>query len=131
MILLSINSKFCDSIEVHYGKEKDSMVNSIRRATEYWMNLGEKVNAKSLVRVYYFDGNPVYSLYKFDNKIVAVSNKINNKLSLNLPCITCNQKKDVKEGLYYIYEEEIRELISAGNLIYSNQGGKNERNEDI
>ena len=73
--MLSINSKFCDSIEVHYGKEKDSMVNFIRRATEYWMNLGEKVNAKSLVRVYYFDGNPVHSLYKFDNKIVAVSKK--------------------------------------------------------
>lgn len=132
VILLSTNSKFCDSIEAHYGKVKGSMVNSIQRVTKYWEDLGEEVNVKSVVKVYYFDGNPVHSLYKFDDRIVAVSNKISNKLSLNLPCIICDQKKDVKEGLYYIYKEEIRELISEGNLIYSNQvGGKNERNKDI
>ena len=131
VILLSINSKFCDSIEVHYGKEKGSMANSIQRVTEYWKELGKEVSAKSVVKVYYFDGNPVHSLYKFDNRIVVVSNKISNKLSLNLPCIICNQKKEVKEGLYYIYEEEIGELISEENLIYSNQGGEDERNKDI
>lgn len=38
-------------------------------------------------------------------------------------------KKDVKED---IYEEEIGELISERNLIYSNQvGEKNEWNKDI
>ena len=132
VILLSINSKFCDSIEVHYGKEKGSMANSIQRVTEYWKELGKEVSAKSVLKVYYFDGNPVHSLYKFDNRIVVVSNKISNKLSLNLPCIICNQKKEVKEGLYYIYEEEIGELISEENLIYSNQGGgEDERNKDI
>lgn len=131
VVLLSTSSKFCDSIEAHYGKEKGSMVGSIGRVTEYWKNLGKEVNEKSVVKVYYFDGNPVHSLYKFDNKIVVVSNKISNRLSLNLPCIICNQKKDVKEGLYYIYEEEIKELISTGDLIYSNQGGKNERNKNI
>lgn len=131
VILLSINSEFCDSIEAHYGKEKGSMANSIQRVTEYWEDLGKEVDAKSVVKVYYYDGNPVHSLYKFDSKIVAVSNKISNKLSLNLPCIICNQKKDVKEGLYYLYEEEIGELISKGNLIYSNLEGKNERNKDI
>lgn len=130
--MLSINSKFCDSIEVHYGKEKGSMANSIQRVTEYWKELGKEVSAKSVLKVYYFDGNPVHSLYKFDNRIVVVSNKISNKLSLNLPCIICNQKKEVKEGLYYIYEEEIGELISEENLIYSNQGGgEDERNKDI
>lgn len=79
VILLSINSKFCDSIEVHYGKEKGSMVNSIQRVTEYWMDLGKEVNARSVVRVYYFDGNQVHSLYKFNDRIVAVSNKISDK----------------------------------------------------
>ena len=123
VILLSTKSEFCNSIEVHYGKEKGSMVNSIQRVTEYWVDLGKEVAAKSVVKVYYFDGNPVHSLYKFDSKIVAVSNKISNKLSLNLPCIICNQKKDVKEGLFYIYEEEIGELICKGELIYSNLEG--------
>ena len=33
-------------------------------------------------------------------------------------------RKEVKEGLYYIYEEEIGELISEENLIYSNQACK-------
>ena len=107
------------------------MVDSIKRTTKYWENMGEKLKENSVVKVYYFDGNPVHSLYKFDDKIVVVSNKISNTLSLNLPSFICEQNKETKQGLYQIYEEEIEELISNGELVYSNQEKKNEREKDL
>lgn len=119
--LLSTNSKFCDSIDVHYNKSTGHMINCIKRSTKYWEDMGNKLKESSVVNVYYFNGNPVHSLYKFDNKIVVVSNKINNTLSLNLHSFICEQNKETKQGLYQIYEEEINELISNGKLIYSNK----------
>lgn len=129
--LLSVNSKFCDSIDIHYKKSVGNMVDSIKRTTKYWENMGEKLKGNSVVKVYYFEGNPVHSLYKFDDKIVVVSNKISNTLSLNLPSFICEQNKETKQGLYQIYEEEIEELISNGELVYSNQEKKNEREKDL
>lgn len=130
VVLLSTESEFCNSIETHYGKERGSMVNSIQRVTKYWKSLGKEVKENSEVKIYYFNGNPVHSLYRFDNEIVVVSNRISNKLSLNLPCIIC-EKKDTNEGLYHIYEEEINNLITEGKMIYSNWEEKNEWNRNI
>ena len=129
--LLSVNSKFCDSIDINYKKSVGNMVDSIKRTTKYWENMGEKLKENSVVKVYYFEGNPVHSLYKFDDKIVVVSNKISNTLSLNLPSFICEQNKETKQGLYQIYEEEIEELISNGELVYSNQEKKNEREKGL
>lgn len=131
VVLLSVKSDFCDSIDKHYNKENGNMVKSIEKATEYWRKLGDKVCGKSKVKVFYYDGNPVHSLYMFDKKIVVVSNKISNTVSSKLPCVVCIQKEDSIGGIYRIYKEEIDDLLRNGNVIYSNVETKNERDENI
>ncbi len=113
IFLLNPDSLFCESLSNHYDKTCEDMKNRIQKAAKQWYKLKMRLEEKkSSVEIYYFDGNPVHSLYRFDTTMVIILNKINNDYSHRIPTLIC-RKKEEQNGLFTIFNNEIIDLLKT------------------
>ena len=118
VVLLNPNSPFITALEKHYKYENGELLKYICEATDRWKQLAQEVNGKQrgTVKIYYFNGQPVNSLYRIDNRIVIVTAKNSKGKSSYLPFFVC-QKINGKTCLYDALLSEIEAIISEATEV--------------
>lgn len=118
VFILSPDSSFCTSLATHYKRDPKDMIDNILRAIERWKGLIKSISStKSKITIYTFNGNPVHSLYRFDESLICVSQKITNEFTTYLPTIICKKNEDDEFNLYNIYFNEIENLKKSADVV--------------
>lgn len=119
VILLDPQSKFVDGLAEFYDKEVDSLKADMKVVIKEWQKIyeyGKRIKSTSRLRVYYHNCQPSYSIYRFDNTIVSVSNKLSKGRGQHLPSVIC-KNSDENEDLYAAYIQELTDIISSSKEV--------------
>ena len=112
--MLSPESKLLEGLyELYRKKSLKDLYKSMYKSIEDWMDLVEIANkTHNTIKIYYHDQNPTHSIYRFDDKIVNVSNLIPNIKTTKLPTIICKKNDKYSDTLYSNYYDEIENVIN-------------------
>lgn len=115
VIIASPESPFINGLAFYYGMTPDKLKYRIEEVTTTWKKIyAKKISRRkteSTLELYYHKGQPSYSLYRFDDKIVTVHNKVaNSGKTKKLPTIVCKNTRR-QDDLYSSYLDEINELV--------------------
>lgn len=125
VILLNPESEFTSALEKHYGYTEGNLKNLIIEMTEKWRTLYNEIENKRVactkkkggyknkkcgrLEIYYFNGQPTNSLYRFDDKIVVINSKTSKEKSVYLPYAIYENKGN--NNMYQIYLDEIDTIV--------------------
>jgi hypothetical protein len=119
VILLDPQSKFVDGLAEFYDKDSDSLRSDMKAVICEYQKIfeyGKKIKTSSRLKVYYHNCQPSYSLYRFDNTIVSVSNKLSKGRGQHLPSVICKDSEE-NEDLYTAYIQELSEIINSSKEV--------------
>lgn len=114
VLLLAPDSSVISSLSETYGGEVSKTIESMHYVASMWLDMFDEINKvckkyKGGMHLYYHHGQPVYSLYRVDNKIICVLNKLSKGRTQQLPTFLCEKGEEGKD-LFDIFYEEIRNL---------------------
>lgn len=113
IILLNPNSKYVSAIAEYYGISETEMAKRINDSLTQLVKL--QSIKKSLVQIYVHTGNPAACIYRFDNTLVTIQNKLSKEKCKSLPVIIC-KKNDSPESYYNTIISDIEDLIRESIL---------------
>lgn len=121
ILLLAPDSSVISSLSETYGGEVTKTIGSMKYVANMWLNMFDEIKEdckkhKGNMHLYYHHGQPAYSLYRADNKIICVLNKLSKGRTQKLPSFLCKKSED-GEDLFEIFNNEIRNLVSASNEV--------------
>lgn len=121
VFLLAPDSSVINSLSETYGGEVSKTIESMRYVAGMWLDMFDEIKEgckkyKGQMHLYYHHGQPVYSLYRVDNKIICVLNKLSKGRTQKLPTFLCEKGEDGKD-LFEIFYNEIRNLESASDEV--------------
>lgn len=122
VVLLSPDSPLVPGLAKLYNIESEDLRSRILEVTEIWKTAnrkkdeGKRKKTQSVLRLFYHEGFPSNSFYRFDNKVILVQTKLTGEKSGKLPSFICN-RTGKQEDLYNLYITEIEELINKSTEI--------------
>lgn len=126
VVLLSPDSPFVPALATHYNQTPESLETTIRDVAKLWKLAYEKKEqvrkrkTQSIIELYYHTGFPANCLYRIDDRIIFVQNKMTKGKSKRLPSFIY-QKTEKAESLYNDQLNEIESLISESEKVDWNQ----------
>lgn len=112
-ILLNPESKYVEALAEYYEITKDEMIKRITESLKQLKKL--QANKQSQLEIYLHNGNPSSCIYKFDNTLVSIQNKMSKEKCKTLPIIIC-RKTDSETDYYNTITRDIEDLISESTL---------------
>ncbi|WP_312906832.1 hypothetical protein [Tissierella praeacuta] len=126
VVLLSPDSCLIPGLAEYFCYTEEQLRNSIVDVTKIWEEISqEKENQKkrkttSTLSLYYHKGMPAHSLYRMDDRVIFVSNKLAKGRTTRLPSMVIKNTKHM-EDLYCIYLDQIEKLIKESECIDLNK----------
>ena len=116
VLLLAPDSSVISSLCETYGGEVSKTVESMKYVANMWLDMFDEIKEdckkyKGSMHLYYHHGQPAYSLYRSDNKIICVLNKLSKGRTQKLPAFLCEKGEDGQD-LFEIFNNEITKLES-------------------
>lgn len=114
VLLLAPDSSVISSLSETYGGKVSKTIESMKYVAYMWLDMFDEIKEdckkyKGSMHLYYHHGQPAYSLYRSDNKIICVLNKLSKGRTQKLPTFLCEKGED-GEDLFEIFYNEIRNL---------------------
>lgn len=122
VVLLSPDSLLIPGLAELFNYTEEELRNEILNSTKIWKNLDfEKSKQKrrktlSNLTLYYHKGFPAYSLYRIDDIIIHVSNKLSRGRTARLPSFVIKNTNHTND-LFDIYLDQIENLIAESEKI--------------
>lgn len=121
IILLSPDSPFVPALAEFYGQTPDELKQTIDSVAKMWKEsylkkeVQKRKKNQSAIDLYYHCGFPTNSLYRIDDRVVFVQNKMTKGKTKSLPSFIC--KNTSREDLYSNYLTEINTLIKEAKKV--------------
>lgn len=122
VILLSPDSAIAPGLAEHFNYSNDDLKKKITEVTKVWKeillekNKQKKKKTQSEITVYYHNGNPSYSIYRMDDRIIHVPGKLTKGRSTKLPSMVLKNTNQT-EDLYSLYLDQVEKLISESQIV--------------
>jgi hypothetical protein len=125
VVLLSPDSLFVPALAEHYNQSPETLKKTIEDVSLLWKKAYEKTEKRrkrrqSSSELYYHTGMPANSLYRIDDRIIFVQNKMTKGKSKRLPSFIY-RKSEKAESLYNDQLGEIEVLIQESEKVDWNQ----------
>ncbi|MFD1021102.1 hypothetical protein [Thalassobacillus hwangdonensis] len=127
VVLLSPTSPYITALAKTYGITPDELKERVTEVSKTWESIYAKKNRKAKkatqgdIEVFYHDTNPAHSLYRIDNRVIVVQNKITQGKSKKLPSFICKDTSKPHD-LYNYYVAELEDLVKSSNKYVLNKG---------
>lgn len=119
IILMSPDSEFIPALATHFGDTPEQLKKKIEEVTATWIRIKtnlmqsrkSKKRTQSNLNIYYHNGFPAHSIYRFDEKLIFISSKLTQEKTQNLPSIICTNTKKT-DDLYDLHAKQIESILS-------------------
>lgn len=120
LLLLAPDSSVIKSLSETYGGTTSKTIESMEYVAHMWLDMFDEVKGacefKGKLNLFYHHGQPAYSIYRADNKMICVLNKLSKGRTQQLPTLICEKVEDEK-NLFNVFEIEINNLMKTSKKV--------------